>query len=96
MSFRVQVSIMLQCLMRRFLSFTQSWFRQEGIGSLALQFCILTLTRTDSIRFAEWEQVDLAKGVWTVPSSHMKGGVEFRVALSERAVSLLKDSNTGR
>ncbi|MDA8627982.1 integrase arm-type DNA-binding domain-containing protein [Pseudomonadales bacterium] len=64
---------------------------KEGIGSLALQFCILTLTRTDSIRFAEWEQVDLAKGVWTVPSSHMKAGIEFRVALSERAISLLKD-----
>jgi len=65
--------------------------QKEGIGSLALQFCILTLTRTKSIRFAQWEQVDLAKGVWTVPSSHMKAGIEFRVALSERAISLLKD-----
>lgn len=62
---------------------------QEGMGSLALQFCILTLTRTDSIRFAEWSQVDLNKRVWTVPFSHMKSGVEFRVALSDRAVSLL-------
>lgn len=64
---------------------------QEGIGSLALQFCILTLTRTGSIRFAEWSQVDLNKRVWTVPFNHMKSGFEFRVALSDKAVSLLHD-----
>jgi len=70
--------------------FYSKLIQQEGIGSVALQFCILTLTRTDSIRFAEWSQVDLVKGVWTVPFNHMKGGAEFRVALSERAVSLLR------
>ena len=35
-------------------------------------------------------QVDLDNGIWTVPFNHMKGGVEFRVALSEKAVSLLR------
>ena len=71
-------------------SFFSELILRKGTASQALQFCILTLARTDSIRFAEWTQVDLDKGIWTVPFNHMKGGVEFRVALSERAVSLLR------
>ena len=63
---------------------------RKGTASQARLFCILTLACTDSIRFAEWTQVDLDKGIWTVPFNHMKGGVEFRVALSEEAVSLLR------
>ncbi len=64
---------------------------QRGVGAVALQFCILTVTRTGSIRFAKWEQVDLDKKIWTIPASHMKTGSEFRVALSDAAIEILTD-----
>ena len=37
-----------------------------------------------------WDEIDLQAGAWTVPASRMKAGEEHTVALSPRAVEVLK------
>ena len=56
-----------------------------------MSFCILTVTRTKAIRFAKWDQMDIANRVWTIPPAHMKSGKEYRVALSDASVQLVND-----
>jgi integrase len=60
-----------------------------GIGSLALQFAILTAARSGEVRGATWGEIDLDAGVWTVPGSRMKAGKEHRVPLNAMAVDVL-------
>ena len=62
---------------------------QAGVAAVALQFLILTVSRTQSVRYARWEQFDLEKKVWNVPAENMKGKIPFRVALSQQAVELI-------
>ncbi|MFT5449572.1 MAG: integrase [Gammaproteobacteria bacterium] len=59
-------------------------------SSLALQFLILTATRTSEVLQAEWSEVDLAEALWTIPAERMKARREHRVPLSEAAVTVLR------
>jgi integrase len=61
----------------------------DGLGALALRFLILTAARTGEVILAGWDEVDLAKGVWTVPAKRMKAGREHRVPLNAEAVAIL-------
>ena len=61
------------------------------VSARALEFTVLTASRTKPIRYMTWEQVNLDERVWTVPPSLMKTKKAFRVALSEQALLLLKD-----
>jgi integrase len=58
-------------------------------STLALQFLILTATRTSEVLQAKWEEVDLEKGVWTIPAERMKARREHRVPLSDAALNIL-------
>ena len=69
--------------------FWENLVKREGSAALALRLCILTATRTYSVRHARWVEIDLEKKVWTIPPLHKKGFIQFRVALSDEAVSLL-------
>jgi integrase len=37
-------------------------------SALALQFLILTATRTSEVLQAKWDEIDLDKGIWTIPA----------------------------
>lgn len=63
----------------------------HGAAALALEFTILTAARTGEVIHALWEEFDLEKGIWTVPASRMKAGKEHSVALSLRAVAIVKE-----
>ncbi len=63
---------------------------QDGIGSAALQFLILTASRSGEVRNAMWSEFDLDNGLWTIPAARMKAGKEHRVPLSEAALALIK------
>ena len=63
---------------------------QGSISSFALEFCILTATRTNEVIGAKWNEIDLAKKIWIIPAARMKAGFEFRVPLTDRAVEVLK------
>ncbi len=61
----------------------------DGASALALRFLILTSTRSGETRGAQWSEIDLESGVWTIPWRRMKARREFRVPLSEAALALV-------
>lgn len=63
---------------------------REAMAALALEFTILTATRTGEVIGAEWSEIDLDKAVWTIPAERMKAGRPHRVPLSARAVEILE------
>jgi integrase len=63
----------------------------EGTGPRALEFTILTATRSGEVRGAKWDEIDLEARVWTIPPVRMKMGKEHTVPLTEDTVALLKD-----
>jgi integrase len=80
-------------------AFMELLSKQEGQGARALKFAILTAARSNEVRGATWEEIDLAEAAWTIPASRMKAKREHRAALNEQAVALLnatpKESRTG-
>ena len=56
---------------------------------LAIEFLVLTATRSGEVRGMEWSEVDLDTATWTVPASRMKTNRQHRVPLSDRAVDVL-------
>jgi integrase len=62
----------------------------EGMGARALEFAILTASRTGAVRAATWDEIDMRAKVWTIPAEKMKAGRLHRVPLSERAIELLE------
>ncbi len=63
---------------------------REGFGARALEFLALTATRSQEIRGAVWDEIDLDKALWIIPGARMKMDREHRVPLSGAAVALLK------
>jgi integrase len=61
-----------------------------GMGTIALQFAILTAARTGEVRGAVWSEIDLDAQVWKVPAERMKAGKEHRVPLSDPALAVLR------
>jgi len=70
--------------------------RREALTARALEFLILTAGRSGEVRGANWNEIDLAKGIWTIPAERMKAGREHRVPLSTGAQSLLKSLSEAR
>ncbi|MBA2352290.1 MAG: integrase arm-type DNA-binding domain-containing protein [Burkholderiales bacterium] len=64
--------------------------QQHGIASLALEFLILTATRTGETIGARPEEFDLNEKVWTVPAQRMKSKRLHRVPLSPRALAIVE------
>ena len=62
---------------------------RETIAAAALEFTILTAARTSEVIGAQWDEIDLAKKIWMVPATRMKGHRTHRVPLSNRAVDIL-------
>jgi integrase len=60
----------------------------DATASRALQFLILTATRTGEVIGAKWSEIDGA-GTWMVPEERMKGGREHRVPLSPPALAVV-------
>jgi integrase len=61
-----------------------------SLSALALELIALTACRSNEVRGAQWSEFDWDERQWTVPPERMKRSVEFKVPLSEQAVSLLK------
>jgi integrase len=68
----------------------------KGVSSLALEFMILTATRTGEVRGAKWQEIDLDNKVWTIPDDRMKTGKEHRVPLCLRAINILNGFKSNR
>jgi integrase len=70
------------------------WFEtlrgREGFGARAVELLALTATRSQEIRGALWDEIDLDKALWIIPGPRMKMDREHRVPLSGEAVALLR------
>lgn len=64
---------------------------REGTGSRALEFLALTATRSGDVRGMIWSEVDLDKGLWTIPAQRLKikSKGDHTVPLPVAAVELL-------
>jgi integrase len=62
----------------------------SDVIKLALEFLILTATRTSEVLGATWDEIDLEEATWTVPAERMKAGREHRVPLPDLAIEILQ------
>lgn len=70
-------------------SFMAALRQDEGIAARALEFSILTATRTAEVIRAEWSEFDLDGQTWIIPAERMKAKREHRVPLSPVAIKVL-------
>ena len=64
---------------------------QVGVAARAMEFMVLTATRTGEIRGAVWTEIDLDENAWIIPAERMKMKREHRVPLCDRAIAILKE-----
>jgi integrase len=69
--------------------------KREGRSARALEFCILTATRTSETLYAQWHEVDFAAKLWIIPATRTKTAREHRIPLSERALEILAGGDSG-
>ena len=69
---------------------------REGVAARALEFAILTASRTGEVLGATWDEIDLRTRTWTIPAHRMKGEREHRVPLSDDAIGVLERLQTAR
>lgn len=62
----------------------------DTITARALEFLILTATRSAETRLAVFDEFDLDAATWTIPAPRTKERRELRVPLCERAVEIVK------
>ena len=63
---------------------------QPGTGARALEFAILTGSRTGEVIRAKWSEIDRGESLWIIPAERMKAGREHRVPLSRQAIAILE------
>jgi integrase len=68
---------------------------RDGISARALEFLILTASRTGATLGARWSEIDFGKQLWVIPGSRDGAKIKDRsdyheVPLSDRAIELLK------
>jgi len=65
--------------------------RAGRVTKLALEFLVLTATRSGETRLATWQEVDLASAEWTIPADRMKAKRAHRIPLAPRAIEILQE-----
>lgn len=68
--------------------------KRDGAGARALELIVLTAARSGEVRFATWDEVDIASRLWTIPEERMKGGKVHHVPLTDAVINLLKSLPT--
>jgi integrase len=65
----------------------------DGIEYRAVEFTILTATRSIESRGALWDEFELdpKRRVWTIPAKRMKMRIEHHIPLSRRALTILDE-----
>jgi len=70
--------------------FLSNLHKRDGAAAAALEFLILTATRSQDVRGATWSEVDLQECLWTIYEHRGKTGKEHRVPLTDGAIKFLK------
>jgi integrase len=78
-----------------FIADLQEMRREPGgayrVQAFALEFLILTATRSSETLGAVWSEFNLEKRIWTIPPERMKAKRAFDVPLSNAAAAILKE-----
>jgi integrase len=69
--------------------------KRHGQGARALEFSILTASRSGEVRGMTWDEVDIDRSLWVIPGERMKSGKEHRVPLSKAALKVLGEPGEG-
>ena len=72
-------------------SFLKELKLRKGVGARALEFTILTCSRTRPLLMARWEDIDFENAIWNCPEDNMKSGKFFRIPLSEPAMKIVNN-----
>lgn len=70
--------------------------QRDAVAALALEFLILTASRTGEVLGSRWSEIDLAARIWRIPGHRMKGRQEHRVPLCARAIDIIAAMHTIR
>lgn len=70
--------------------FIQELRQKEGIAAKALEFAILTASRSSEVRGMVWEELDFDKELWMIPANRIKSGRRHMVPLSKQAIAILR------
>ena len=65
--------------------------KQEGFAACALEWLILTVSRSSETIGVTWDEIDFEAKVWTVPAERIKGGKDHRVPLSPQALKIARE-----
>jgi integrase len=63
--------------------------KRDGTAARALEFLVITATRTSEVLRATWSEINLDEKLWVIPAERMKAGREHRVPLAPAALELL-------
>jgi integrase len=63
----------------------------SAVSARALEFTILTATRTTESIEAVWPEIDIQAGIWTIPKERMKGGRQHRIPLANAAIAIIDE-----
>lgn len=69
--------------------FTAELRDRDCISARALEFVILTATRTGEAIGATWDEVDTSERIWRIPGERMKAGKPHSVPLTDRVLEIL-------
>lgn len=77
-------------------AFMEALRDKAAMSARALEFLILTAARSGEVLGATWAEMDLERGIWTIPANRMKAGKEHRVPLSGRALTIVMELHASR
>jgi integrase len=72
-------------------TFMQRLRKESSPSTRALEFLILTSSRTSEALGVVWSEIDLRRRLWTIPAERMKTGKEHRVPLPTRVSEILSE-----
>lgn len=76
--------------------FVRQLREKQGVAGKALEFLLLTASRSSEVLNARWEEFDLVANVWVIPAERMKAGKAHRVPLNTRARAIVQGMRAGR
>jgi integrase len=75
---------------KRMAEFMADLRNRTGVSAKALEFTILTASRTTEVIEAQWPEINKDDKIWTVPAERMKGDRDHEVMLSDAAIAVLE------
>lgn len=71
-------------------TFLKHLHKRTSVARLALEFLILTASRSGEVRGAKWAEINLDAKLWNVPAERMKVGKEHVIPLTDAAIDALE------